>query len=101
MENRKSFRRTFNLLFSAFLRKARTKFENYVKYEPIPKSEAVERTLYLLRRDFDMETQNQIMFDLIKKLNDKRQADLLAKEAELAKMREQKELFESTISIQR
>lgn len=99
MENRKSFRKTAGLIFSAIQRKAQRKIENFTKHEPVPKSEAIERTLYLLRRDFDMETQNQIVFELIKKMNEKREADLVAKEQELNKMREQKELFEARVSL--
>lgn len=99
MENRKSFRKTAGLIFSAIQRKAQRKIENFTKNEPIPKAQAVERTIYLLRRDFDMQTQNEIMFSIIRKLNEKREADLIAKEEELRKMREQKELFEAKLSI--
>lgn len=49
---------------------------DFTKYEPLTKELAVENTLYLLRRDFSIEEQNEVIVELINRLDKMREKDL-------------------------
>jgi hypothetical protein len=93
------FKRSVNLLFHALKRKAKMKFENFTKHEPMMKAEAVEKTLYLLRRDFEMEEQNDIMLSLIRRLHDKREADIIQLETKIEMMKDQTNKLKERVVI--
>ena len=83
-------KRNFDLLFYAVKRKLKNKFENFTKQEPMMKAEAVEKTLFLLRRDFDMADQNDIVITLVRRLHDRREADLIKLQEKMNMMRSRK-----------
>jgi nucleoside 2-deoxyribosyltransferase len=93
------FRKNLSLLFYALKRKIRNKFENFTKHEPMMKAEAVEKTLYLLRRDFNMVDQNDIVITLIKRLHDRREADLIKLQEQMDMMKEQSEKLKEKVII--
>jgi hypothetical protein len=97
--NTTNFKRTTNLLFQALRRKVRTKFENFTKHEPMMKAEAVEKTIYLLRRDFKMEDQNDIMLSLIRRLHDKREKDIIELENTIEMMKSQTNKLKEKVII--
>lgn len=97
--NTTNFKRTTNLLFQALRRKVRTKFENFTKHEPMMKAEAVEKTLFLLRRDFKMEDQNDIMLSLIRRLHDKREKDIIELENKIEMMKNQTNKLKESVVI--
>jgi hypothetical protein len=92
-------KRTTNLLFQAVRRKVRAKFENFTRHEPMMKAEAVEKTLYLLRRDFKMEDQNDIVLSLIRRLHDKREKDIIELEAKIEMMKNQTNKLKENVVI--
>jgi hypothetical protein len=94
-----NFKRTTNLLFQALRRKLKTKFENFTRHEPMMKAEAVEKTLYLLRRDFKMEDQNDIMLSLIRRLHDKREKDIIDLENTIEMMKNQTNKLKEKVII--
>jgi hypothetical protein len=97
--NTTNFKRTTNLLFQALRRKVRTKFENFTKHEPMMKAEAVEKTIYLLRRDFKMEDQNDIILSLIRRLHDKREKDIIELENTIEMMKSQTNKLKEKVII--
>jgi hypothetical protein len=97
--NTTKFKRTTNLLFQALRRKVRTKFENFTKHEPMMKAEAVEKTLFLLRRDFEMADQNDIVLSLIRRLHDKREKDIIELERKIEMMKDQTNKLKENVVI--
>jgi hypothetical protein len=93
------FRKNLNLLFYSVKRKLKNKFDNFTKHEPMMKAEAVEKTLYLLRRDFDMADQNDIVITLIKRLHDRREADLIKLQEQMDMMKEQTDRLKEKVVI--
>jgi len=93
------FRKNLNLLFYSVKRKLKNKFENFTKHEPMMKAEAVEKTLYLLRRDFDMADQNDIVITLVRRLHDRREADLIKLQEKMDMMKEQSEKLKEKVVI--
>jgi hypothetical protein len=63
------------------------------------KAEAIEKTLYLLRRDFKMEEQNDIMLSLIRRLHDKREADIIQLETKIEMMKDQTNKLKERVVI--
>lgn len=51
-------------------------WREFTKYEPLTKELAVDNTLYLLRRDFSIEEQNEVIVELINRLDKMREKDL-------------------------
>ena len=92
-------KRNFDLLFYEVKRKLKNKFENFTKQEPMMKAEAVEKTLFLLRRDFDMADQNDIVITLVRRLHDRREADLIKLQEKMNMMREQSEKLKEKVVI--
>lgn len=64
------------LITIALKNKASKKFDELMEQEPQVKSEYVGKVVYLLRRDFPIEEQNEIMLEVSKKLNQLRLQDL-------------------------
>jgi hypothetical protein len=93
------FRKNLNLLFYSVKRKLKNKFEDFTKQEPMMKAEAVESTLFLLRRDFDMADQNDIVITLIRRLHDRREADLIKLQEKMDIMKEQSEKLKERVVI--
>jgi hypothetical protein len=92
-------KRNFDLLFYSVKRKLKNKFENFTKHEPMMKAEAVEKTLFLLRRDFDMADQNDIVITLVRRLHDRREADLIKLQEKMDMMKEQSEKLKEKVII--
>lgn len=97
--NTTNFKRSANLFIHALKRKVKNKFENFTKNEPMMKAEAVEKTLYLLRRDFNMAEQNDIMLSLIRRLHDKREADIIQLENKIEMMKNQTNKLKEKVVI--
>jgi hypothetical protein len=91
--------RKAGLLFQALKRKAKAKFDDFTRHEPMMKAEAIEKTLYLLRRDFDMSEQNDIMLSLIRRLHDKREADLIKLQKQMDMMKEQSDKLKERVVL--
>jgi hypothetical protein len=72
----KSFIKKAFLITIALKNKATKKLDKLMEQEPQVKSEYVEKVVYLLRRDFPIEEQNEIMLDVTKKLNQLRLQDM-------------------------
>lgn len=91
--------RKLGLFYQAVKRKVKTKFEDFTRHEPMMKAEAIEKTLYLLRRDFDMAEQNDIVVSLIRSLHDKREADMIKLQEKMNDMREQSEKLKEKVVL--
>jgi hypothetical protein len=72
----KSFIKKAFLISIALKNKVTKKLDKLMEQEPQVKSEYVEKVVYLLRRDFPIEEQNEIMLDVTKKLNQLRLQDM-------------------------
>ena len=72
----KSFIKKAFLITIALKNKATKKLDKLMEQEPQVKSEYVEKVVYLLRRDFPIEEQNEIMLEVTKKLNQLRLQDM-------------------------
>jgi len=91
--------RKLGLFYQAVKRKVSAKFEDFTKHEPMMKAEAVERTLHLLRRDFDMSDQNDIVITLVRRLHDRREADLIKLQEQMEMMKEQSEKLKEKVVL--
>lgn len=91
--------RKLGLFVQAVKRKLKAKFDDFTRHEPMMKSEAVEKTLYLLRRDFDMPDQNDIVLTLIQRLHDKREADIIKQQEQLDMMKEQSQKLKEKVVL--
>jgi len=91
--------RKAGLFFQALKRKFKTKFDDFTRHEPIMKAEAIEKTLYLLRRDFEMDEQNDIMLSLIRRLHDKREYDIIQMENKIQMMKDQTNKLKERVVI--
>ena len=72
----KSFIKKAFLITIALKNKVTKKLDKLMEQEPQVKSDYVEKVVYLLRRDFPIEEQNEIMLEVTKKLNQLRLEDL-------------------------
>ena len=72
---RKFIKKAF-LITIALKNKVTKKLDKFMEQEPQVKSEYVAKVVYLLRRDFPIEEQNEIMLEVTKKLNQLRLEDL-------------------------
>jgi hypothetical protein len=91
--------RKLRLFYQAIKRKICAKFDNFTRHEPMVKAEAVEKTLYLLRRDFDMAEQNDIVITLIQKLHEKREADIIKLQEQMDMMKEQSQKLKEKVVL--
>jgi hypothetical protein len=80
----KSFIKKAFLITIALKNKATKKLDKLMEQEPQIKDEYVNKVVYLLRRDFSIEEQNEIMLSITKKLNELRSVDIdkMAREIE-------------------
>lgn len=97
--SKSALKRNIDLLFYAVKRKIKNKFEDFTRHEPMMKAEAVEKTLYLLRRDFDMADQNDIVITLVRRLHDRREADLIKLQEQMDMMKEQSERLKEKVVL--
>jgi hypothetical protein len=72
----KKFIKSAFLVFTALRNKVAKKFDKFIEQEPQVKGEYVDKVVYLLRRDFPIEEQNEIMVAVTKKLNQLRLEDM-------------------------
>ena len=72
----KSFIKKAFLITIALKNKTAKKLDKLMEQEPQVKSDYVEKVVYLLRRDFPIEEQNEIMLEVTKKLNQLRLQDM-------------------------
>jgi hypothetical protein len=72
----KSFIKKAFLITIALKNKVTKKLDKLMEQEPQVKSDYVEKVVYLLRRDFPIEEQNEIMLEVTKKLNQLRLQDM-------------------------
>jgi len=91
--------RKLGLFYQAIKRKLKAKFDDFTRHEPMMKAEAVEKTLYLLRRDFDMADQNDIVLTLIQRLHNIREADLIKQQEQLDMMKEQSQKLKEKVVL--
>jgi hypothetical protein len=91
--------RKAGLFFKAVKRKLGKAYDDFTQHEPVVKSEAIERTLTLLRRDFDMAEQNEIVISLVQRLHDKREADLIKLQETMDKMKEQSDMLKEKVVL--
>ncbi len=73
----------------------RAKITDFLEPTPVVKEECIVKTLYLLRRDFPIEVQNEIMISIIARLNEMRDKDNLEMERELEKRKGYTESFKA------
>jgi len=99
METKSTTMRKAGLFYQAVKRKLKAKFEDFTRHEPMMKAEAVEKTLYLLRRDFDMADQNDIVLTLIRKLHDRREADMVKLQEQMELMRKESEKLKEKVVL--
>jgi len=81
--------KTIAVSFRLMKRKLVKLYEDFTENEPMIKSEAVDKTLYLLDRDFRPDEQNEIILNLIQRLHAKREADVIRMENELKELKAQ------------
>lgn len=91
--------RKLRLFVQAVKRKLKAKFDDFTRHEPMMKAEAVEKTLYLLRRDFNMTDQNDIVLTLIQQLHDIREADIVKQQEQLDMMKEQSQKLKDKVVL--
>lgn len=90
--------RKLNLLYRALVRKLNSKFNEFTKYEPVQKQEAIDNTLFLLCRDFNLAEQNEIVLTLIKRLHEKRETEIVKLHKEIETMRVETEKLREIVT---
>ena len=75
----------------------RKKWRELVEAQPRVKEDQVSSIVTILRRDFNVIIQNEIVFEVIQELIELRDKDILTKESELTTLKEQTELLKSKI----
>ena len=91
--------RKLGLFVQAVKRKLKTKFDDFTRHEPMMKAEAVEKTLYLLRRDFTMAEQNDIVLSLVRSLHDRREADMVKLQEQMDMMKQESEKLKEKVVL--
>ena len=86
------------LICTALKNKATKKFDKFIEQEPQIKSEYVDNVIYLLRRDFPIEEQNEIMLSVAKKLNQLRLEDMDRLAREYEHTQTQTNLFKTSLT---
>lgn len=71
-----------------FLNYLRTQLSAFLSPEPEIQNDYVDKVVYLLRRDFDSEQQNEILMAIAIKLSKMRDADLAQMEKDYANLQE-------------
>lgn len=75
----------------------RTKWRELVEAQPRVKEDQVSSIVNILRRDFDVVIQNEIVLEVIQELTELRDKDILKKSEELTTLKEQTELLRTKI----
>ncbi len=87
-------------MFVALKNKATKKFDKLIEAEPQVKGEYVDKVVYLLRRDFPIQEQNEIMLSVAKKLAELREADMRKLEETYKVIQEESNNFKARLVIQ-
>jgi hypothetical protein len=88
------------LLFTALKNKVTKKLDKLIEAEPQVKGEYVDKVVYLLRRDFPIQEQNEIMLSVAKKLAELREADMRKMEETYKVIQEESNNFKARLVIQ-
>jgi hypothetical protein len=78
--------------------KVSKKLDKLIEQEPQQKEEYVDKVVYLLRRDFPIEEQNEIMLSVTKKLNQLRLQDMDKLAREYEHTQNQTNLFKANLT---
>ena len=87
------------LLFTALKNKVAKKFDKFIEQEPQVKGEYVDKVVYLLRRDFDIKDQNEIMLSVAKKLDELREKDMRDMEETYKLIQDNTNEFKARLSL--
>ena len=88
------------LLFTALKNKVTKKLDKLIEAEPQVKGEYVDKVVYLLRRDFDIKDQNDIMLSVATKLYELREDDMRKMEETYKVIQEESNNFKARLVIQ-
>ena len=91
-------KKTF-LLATALKNKVAKKFYKLIEQEPQVKGEYVDKVVYLLRRDFDIKDQNEIMLSVAKKLDELREQDMRNMEETYKLIQDNTNEFKARLSL--
>lgn len=80
--------------------KMRSKISTFLVPEPEIEEEYVDKVVYLLRRDFDTETQNNILLAIGKKLSALRDQDMRKMEEDYKILQQSHQNLNSRIALQ-
>ena len=89
----------FFIFLKAIVAKVRNKFDKIVEAEPLQKQEAIDKFIYLLRRDFPITEQNEIILEVGKQLHDLRDKDIVEMEATLKIFVEQTSILKCKVLV--
>lgn len=82
-----------------FLQIIQSKLSTFLSPVPETEKEYVDKVVYLLRRDFDTTTQNQILLSIAADLSKLREEDMRKMEKEYAVLQENHNTLKSRMSI--
>lgn len=82
-----------------FLQKMQAKLSAFLSPVPETEKEYVDKVVYLLRRDFDTQTQNQILLSIGIKLSKLRDEDIRKMEKEYTILQENTNTLKSRMAI--
>lgn len=83
------------LILVAVKNKAIKKLDKFVEAEPQVKSEYIDKVIYLLRKDFNIQDQNEIVLAIGQKLHELRDKDMRKMESEMENLKEHTALFKA------
>lgn len=66
----------YKVKFNNLVKKAKTRLNTWLTPVPEIQEDYVDKVVYLLRRDFDVKTQNEILLSIGKKLSELREQDM-------------------------
>lgn len=66
----------YKVKFNNLVKKAKTRLNTWLTPIPEIQEDYVDKVVYLLRRDFDVKTQNEILLSIGKKLSELREQDM-------------------------
>lgn len=78
----------------------RSRMSNFLTPEPEVESDYIDKVVYLLRRDFDTETQNNILLAIGKKLSQLRDQDMRKMEEDYKILQQSHNNLNSRIAFQ-
>lgn len=82
-----------------FLNYIRTQLSAFLSPEPEIQNDYVDKVVYLLRRDFDSEQQNEILMAIAIKLSKMRDADLAQMEKDYANLQEYNGILKQKLAL--